>query len=384
MIGGKAAYLNRLYEKTKFMRTVEKDHIEGSSPPSVFIGRFGYPKVSVGPLVPETRGSTEIMDLPEEWLDSSNEAADIAAFRFQLLRGKQNVKINDVHNPVVEKTRNIALAKKSVDVDMAFEKKPRGIFINEHMQPFGPSAPIKTVDIGNVKYEKKLEKAYHDTDLLARDAIIWLHNKGLYTSIIQKALSVGSFGLGRNRKLVPTRWSITAVDDTLGKDLLEKIRHYTVIDSYKIYEFEQMKNKFVVLLTPNSWQYEFLEAFIRVFGNEEILFSDYEHFHGRKDYASIGGCYYSTRLALTEFLEKEKKQAGAIVFRESYPGYVPLGVWLVRECSRKAMEQKAKEFDDLNSALNYISSRLWLPMARYRKQSVLLKQRRLNEFVLAQ
>ena len=383
MISGKAAYLNRLYEKTKFMRTVEKDHIEGSSPPSVFIGKFGYPKVSVGPLVPEAKGRTEIMDLPEEWLNSSNEAADIAAFRFQLLRGKQNVKINDIHNPIVEKTRDIALAKKSVDVEMAFKKKPRGIFINENMQPFGPSAPIKTVDIGNVKFEKKLEKAYHDTDLLARDAIIWLHNKGLYTSVIQKALSVGSFGLGRNRKLVPTRWSITAVDDTLGKDLLEKIRHYPVIDSYKIYEFEQMNNKFIVMLTPNYWQYEFLEAFIHVFGKEEMLFSDYENYEGRKDYASIGGCYYSTRLALTEFLEKEKKQAGAIVFRESYPGYVPLGVWLVRECSRKTVKQKPKEFDNLTSALNYISSRLWLPMNIYRKQSALLKQRRLNEFLAA-
>src|SRR5260370_8310106 len=36
--------------------------IAGSSPPGVFVGRFGYPKVSVGPMVPSISGDTEILD----------------------------------------------------------------------------------------------------------------------------------------------------------------------------------------------------------------------------------------------------------------------------------------------------------------------------------
>lgn len=383
MIKGKAAYLNRLYDKVSFAKTVDKDHVEGSSPPSVFIGRFGYPKVFVGPLVPDERGNTSLMDTPEDWLNTTSDAEDIAAFRFQLMRGKQSVGIKDIENKIVEKTREIALAKRSIEVDMEFSKKPRGIFINEHMQPFGPSAPIKSVDIGNVKFNKRLEKAHYDTDMLAREAMLWLYKKSLYVSTIQKALSVGSFGLGKNRKLVPTRWSITAVDDTLGKDLLDKVREYTLIENYKVYEFEQLNNKFIVMLTPTYWQYEFLEAFIRIFGNEEVIFSDYEHYEGKKEYALIGGCYYSTRLAIAEHLAKKKKQAGAIVFRESYPGYVPLGVWLVRQCSREAMKTKPVEFETMETALEYISSRLQLPMSRYKRKSALLKQRKLNDFVLA-
>jgi len=39
--------------------------ISGSSPPGVFVGRFGYPKVFVGPMVPPVSGDTEILDTPE-------------------------------------------------------------------------------------------------------------------------------------------------------------------------------------------------------------------------------------------------------------------------------------------------------------------------------
>jgi hypothetical protein len=39
--------------------------INGVSPPSVFIGRIGYPHVYVGPLVPPVHEDTAIYDLPE-------------------------------------------------------------------------------------------------------------------------------------------------------------------------------------------------------------------------------------------------------------------------------------------------------------------------------
>jgi len=42
--------------------------ISGSSPPGVFVGRIGYPKVSIGPMVPPQHGDTSIMDTPEFWL----------------------------------------------------------------------------------------------------------------------------------------------------------------------------------------------------------------------------------------------------------------------------------------------------------------------------
>ena len=83
---------------------------------------------------------------------------------------------------------------------------------------------------------------------------------------------------------------------------------------------------------------------------------------------------------MAEKLEEMKKQSGAIVFRESYPSYTPLGVWLVRETSRCALQSKPREFSDMNSALNYIANKVRLPFWKYRKSSVLLKQSRLSNF----
>jgi len=70
-----------------------------------------------------------------------------------------------------------------------------------------------------------------------------------------------------------------------------------------------------------------------------------------------------------EKLEEVKRQAGVIVFRESYPGYIPTDVWLVRE----SLRNKSLIFPDMDSALNYISNKFWLPLSRYKVQSVLLR-----------
>ncbi len=380
MIKGKAAYLNRLYSKIKFKTMNIGESISGASPPGVFVGRFGYPRVSVGPLIPPVHGDTKIMDTPEEWFKKSQQVSDIIDFRFSLIRGKEAVKIHDVQNKIVRLLQEIALAKNSLEMEAEFKKKPRGVFFNEDVQPFGPSAPLKEMKIGNTKMESHLEKIYYDTDLKARDAIVNLYGKGVVVSAIQKALSIGAFGLEKNRKLVPTRWSITGVDDTLSLHLLEKVRDYPLIENYQVYEYTRMNNTFFILLMPAYWQYEFLEAFIKVLGNEEVLFSDWEPNTGKKEYSTIGGCFYSTRLGVLEFLERHKIQAGALVFRESYPNYTPLGVWLVRECTRSAMSKRPKEFDDMKSALDYISGKLWLPFSRYREKSVMLKQNLLTSF----
>jgi hypothetical protein len=392
MFRGKTAYLSRLYSRVPLKAVQLSTHMEGASPPSVFIGRMGYPKVSVGPLISNEHGDTSMMDMPEAWINNNNQdnvnsrnepshssyltAVDIINFRLQLVRGTTPVKITDVREgtKTTEMLQSIALAKNSVEVEADFSKMPTGRFLHEEVQPFGPSGPIKEVNIGNTRFEPHMEKAFHDTDLLSRDAVVSLYEKNLPFSAIQKAFSTGAFGLAKNRKLVPTRWSITAVDDMLGLHLLEKVKTYPVIDNYRVYEHNVMNNKFVVLLMPTEWQYEFLEAFIEVFEKERMLFADREGHDGRKTYSEVGGCYYSTRLALAEKMMQMRKQAGAIVFRESYSGYVPLGVWLVRETMRAAMKHQPVQFDDMRQALAHIFSGLRLPAYRYWKESSFLKR----------
>ena len=382
MIRGKLAYLNRLYSRVPFKPVVLSQHMEGASPPSVFIGRAGYPKVYAGPLIPNEHGDTSMMDMPEQWLAGNNgkatqDAVDIINFRLQLVRGKQRVHVQDARaqNKTTEMLQSIALAKQSVEIEADFSKMPTGRFLHEEMQPFGPSGPLKELKIDTAKFQPDLEKAYYDTDLLSRSAVINLYEKGLPFSTIQKAFSTGAFGMARNRKLVPTRWSITAVDDMLGLHLLDKVKAYPIIENYRVYEAESLNNHFMILLMPTQWQYESMEAwFPQIIGDRLEIYSDWEGFEKRKTYAAIGGCYYSARMAICELLEREQKQAGAILLRESYPGYIPLGVWNVRENMRQALREPHKEFESMQLALNYINDRMRIKMSEWTRRSNLLKK----------
>ena len=95
-------------------------------------------------------------------------------------------------------------------------------------------------------------------------------------------------GVGKRRKLVPTRWSITACESTIGDRLLKMVRYNDVIDTHRVYEFSSLNNYYAVLLLPSEWQYEWIEAFLHVLGQEELIFSDYEHNTGKKCYSRVG------------------------------------------------------------------------------------------------
>jgi hypothetical protein len=88
----------------------------------------------------------------------------------------------------------------------------------------------------------------------------------------------------------------------------------------------------------------------------------------------VGGCYYSCKFAVLEALERMRKQAGAIVLREAYEGYVPLGVFNVRENVRHAMKQPPRHFGTYRDVLNYVSTKLKLPMSKFMDQGVLIKE----------
>ena len=181
--------LVKFHSRDKVTPLIDKLSLGGSSPPSVFIGRFGYPKVSIGPMIPPVMGDTSLIDTPELWLDKSID--DIVDFRSMLIRGTYNVDVFDVENPnkIVGFTRELALSKNSVFAEAIFDKKPRGrIAFYDSAQPHGPSAPLKKFDITNPKYEQHIEKAFYDTDLKARSAVLDLYRDGVKISKIQRAL----------------------------------------------------------------------------------------------------------------------------------------------------------------------------------------------------
>ena len=374
MIKGKEAYLKKLTSSMYIPSQDVGKELDGSTPPSVFIGSWNYPKIFAGPMIAPQHGDTGIMDRPESWIPEKKSQEEIIRYRLNLIRGKREVKVTDLGGRFSEMLRDISLSNSSIESEAQFIKAPKGMSFSDEHTPFGPSAPLERFEIGNARWDPDLEKVYFDGDLKAADAVEDLHQRGLPFSSIQKAFSAGAMGTKKRRRLVPTRWSITACDSTLGNRLLQKVRDYDPIDCCQVREFASLNNYYAVLLLPTLWQYEWMEAFLRIMGNEELLFSDFETNGGKRGYSRVGGCYYSCKMAVLEALARERSQAGAIILREAYTGYVPLGVFNVRENVRNAMHQKPLEFEDMKAALGYVSTKLELPVKRFICQSDLLRE----------
>jgi DNA repair protein NreA len=373
MLKGKGFYLKQLTSQLRFRSADVGTELDGSTPPSVFIGAWNYPKVLAGPMFAPRRGDTSLFDSPERWIPEGVRQPDIVDFRVSLVRGKQAVKVTDVGGRLADKLRDISLSKGPLDSEARFAHAPRGLSISDEHTPHGPSAILDGYEVGNCGWDRDLEKAYNDTDLKAREAVDELYCAGTPFSRIQKAFSTGSFGLERNRRLVPTRWSITACDTSLANSLLGEVRHYEVIDCYRVHEFASLNNRYAVILMPTAWQYEWIEAFLHIIGREELVFSDCETNLGKRGYSRVGGCYYSCKFAVLEALAAQKRQAGAIILREAHEGYIPLGVFNVRENVRSALAQPATEHASLAGALAQAQAGLGLPVSRFMAESTLLR-----------
>jgi len=382
----------RLKYYFKTMPLIDSLGVDGASPPGVFVGRIGYPYVYAGPLVPPVHEDTSLYDLPELWFGKSID--DIVSFRSILIRGKHRVHVQrfEEAGKIMDRTRELALSVGPVDVELALKKKPqRALVLDDEIQPFGPSALLTDIRVGTSRWDHQIEKAYDDTDLKAVKAVTTLYEKGILVSRIQRAFSVGSFGLKDNRRLVPTRWSITAVDSVISKDLIEKIKMFPEINEFRVYESRYLDNRFEVLMMPGAWSYEIMEAWYpgtvwNPTGRNIVVFSDWEGFEGRTTYASIGGCYYAARLAVGELLAKERRQAVVVVLREAHPGYImPVGVWQVRENVRNAMKQEPQKYNTLEEALQRIASQFQIPIKVWMERSKLLQdalfQKKITEYM---
>lgn len=333
--------------------------IFGSSPPALFVGRANYPKVRVCPAVPPVVGDTTLYDKPELWAEMPIDK--ILDFRYSLIHGQF---IADVRNPRSREAdilQEISLYERPVELEVIFEKPPAPkVLFDDSMPPMGPSAPAKDVRICSTpKAPKVVEEVYESTDLGAIEAMRLLYENGIAVSHIQKLLSAGALGI--RRKLVPTRWAITAVDDSISNQLIEELKHFEILDHYRVFMLKEKNNLFMVILTPHSWCFEWGEAWFPQttwnLGNEMFIETDWEDHRGRRTYASLGGCYYASRLATTEYLRRIGRQAGAIVWREIYPGFkIPIGVWFVREMLRKCFNQNFIEFNTLEEALDHLRS----------------------------
>ena len=378
-----------------FARTlpmVTGTEMDGSSPPGLFVGRFGYPSVAVGPLLSPEHGSTELLDTPEEWVGRSVE--EVVGFRTGLVRGTSRIRVTDAEkpNPYLESLQLLGLAAESVESEVEFRRPPRGhLALSDSTPPFGPSAPIERFRLDVRKVDANLDRLSSDVHANARVAVTELYGRGVRVSRIQRAFSVGDLGRRGRRRLVPTRWSITAVDDLLSRQNLEKVRLLPELGEIRLHALTALENRWLIVLLPGAYRYESIEAWYpntlwNPAPGSVVLMGDHEGHDGRTTYASIGGCYYAARLATSEALLAQGRQAGVIVLREVHPGEIlPLGVWNVREHVRAAVQAPYEVFGTTEELLRRIAATFAIPLARWLKVSAVLHdyrtQRRLDAWL---
>ena len=364
---------------SKYGHLFSSDSLSGTSPPSVFVGSYGYPKVSVGPMVPPIHGDTSILDSPEKWTGKSLE--EIVNFRLNLIRGVKKISNEQTDGRYIESLQEVTMSSKPTDSDLLFQKptSPK-VSLDGESAPFGPVGEIKSAKFSGTSSVKSIEKIFYDKDLKAQDAVMTLYNSGIEISKIQKCFSIGM--MGQKRKLVPTKWSITATDDIISKSLAGEVLDYSLIDSYKVFSYEHLGNSFSVVLFPHRWIYEMIEAW---YSNGILGFgSDYEDARGIHHPPAIAGAYFAAKLGVLEYLSENKIQAGVIILREIRPEYaVPVGVWQVREGIREAMRQKPILSDNFDGALDSASQKMSVSKSEWLSHgniSALMRQKTLSDF----
>lgn len=299
-----------------------RQEMEAPSPPHFLVSWKGYPRVAVGP-------NLSFRGVVENPYDSSleefvlNRANELRAFQVKGIRNQEEASLSI--NPVL------------------FGVKLKSMPRVERMSAAGLNAPAETiVPEDGIKVPGRVYSIVDSYDMKSQEAMLKLDRYGF--DYLVQALSTGNLGLATQRKMVPTRWAITAVDSALAKENFSNIRGKPQIQNFELYKVTHWDNHFWVILAPWGWGFEMLERW-----HDGDIIVDREYGRLKKDYASnITGAYYSARLEILKQLSERRKQAAGIVIRQIGKNYIyPVGVWHVRESVKHALEKKPEKFSSL-------------------------------------
>jgi hypothetical protein len=371
--------------------------LEGPSPPSIFVGTYGYPRIAVGPLAsPVHMPMAERLESPAFLYGLSLE--EVYSIRSSLIRGRTKLEVKAASRDplrgseplfelesrlpsrsvrIMDSMREMALSSRSVEAQIRSRKDlstlDRTSSLDMITMPMGPPLEMEALKlIDNPRVPSAVERAASDTDLGAAEGMVEMSRGGIPGEHISRLLSAGLLGDVHRRRLVPTRWSITAVDDTLSRSLISKAQEMSPLDSFHLHKGEAFGNHFLIALYPPPFRFEMQEQWQKgsLWGEGDVV-SDWEGPRGRRDYASaITGAYYAARLAVAEHLLDIRRCAGATVIRWITDEYwAPLGVWVIRESVRKALEGPPEVFSDRGSLIARIDHlsgiRRWQALSRF-------------------
>ncbi|MHB9288373.1 DNA repair protein NreA [Halobacteriales archaeon Cl-PHB] len=366
----------------QFESVVQKDSLFGSTSPEIFVGRHNYPSVSTGLLSPMAH-DVDAADFATSgaWYQQGYGIDDILQRRTGLLNSQRStqVDVDDVWDGFVGVQREVAIADHPVDVEVGLDGNPDlDLSLDDISTPTGPRAWAQDADLAeNPHVPKSVEKTLSDDDWQAEGAMSYLYRRGFDVYDINTILSAGALGQTQQRKLVPTRWSITAVDDTVGKFLRGQIRNSPSVDEVQVYHNEYVGNDYWVIMAPGNWEFELVEmkAPGSIWNPEPdgqlYMGSAHEGYEGRTGYVEeTAGAYYASRLATLEHLTDVDRQAKVFVLRHATESYwAPVGVWQIREGIRHAFESEPAIAETFHGALRELEPALPASLGDLRRKS---------------
>ena len=187
-------------------------------------------------------GNAKVLDMPEMWIGKTLE--DIMNYRLSLIRGLvPDVDVRRTSRRYIESLQELSMSNSSANAEAVFEKRPvadfeqgRDRMTDLENAPFGLVAPLRSFKTSSsLSTDHIIENAYYDKDLSANQAIVDLYQHGIEVSRIQCVLSMGMMGSQKNRRLVPTRWSVSVTDDVISSDLISRIALYPMINFFEVY-----------------------------------------------------------------------------------------------------------------------------------------------------
>lgn len=339
---------------------IKGKEVEGATPPSVIVGESKYPMVPVLYQVPPGVSGEEAKqyDNPVGWWGRLT-LRDIISRRSYQVASVVRVNVSDFAKLYETEVSLASVSTKPVDSEAILKKQPvPKLTFKMGLDPVGPSAEAEKIRVvGNAVLPKTLEKLVWD-DVKAQEALFRLYIDGVDLYTVIRALSLGLLGKLKNRKLVPTRWAITAVDSTLSKRMLRDLLDKPTINSVEVYRGQYLGNRFTILLYPGRYMSEWIEVwfpstvFTKQAGTPVII---YNRDNALGKTLSMDGGFDAARFAVIEHLWRRGRKASAVIVREIFPDYyASVGNWHIRETVRAAMSGAPTKFSSLNEALEYV------------------------------
>ncbi|MEM1597904.1 MAG: hypothetical protein QXP31_03385 [Pyrobaculum sp.] len=325
----KCPILDRVRQFKLSLRKVSGLEVFGSTPPSVIVGEAGWPRVAVylgeppGVFGEEAR---RFDDPKLMWGLSLEEIAGLRSYMaFGIKRAEAPWELGELAYAYV--------SSRPVDVEMRLAKPPApSIKFDLFEKPLGPRAPVEAVRVvDNPTPPRALEKIVND-DVPAKEAVVELYSRGADLYTIQRAFVLGLLGARHRRRLVPSRWGITAVDVAVGDWLAARVRQYAEVDAVLYGYGEYLDNRYLVVVAPGPLRFVYLERWVGGGKTAEVLVK--EDVRGRR--STMDGGFEAARVAVLEMLNFLKRRGSVAIVRRIGEGYyLSVGNWQIRETVRR-------------------------------------------------